>query len=83
MLMVLVALTWGGQVYPWSDGRIIALFVCFGVSIIAWTVLQYFEGENATLSFQVASQRTVACASIYMLLASAAFSVVVYYLPLW
>ena len=80
---LLLALQWGGQRYPWSDGRVIALLVCFGSSIIGWVLLQRFEGENATVPVRLFKQRTVTGASLYMLLATSAFSIIVYYLPLW
>lgn len=34
LVTLLLALQWGGSVYAWSNGRIIALFVVFGVSAI-------------------------------------------------
>lgn len=83
VICLLLALTWGGQQYAWSDGRVIALFVCFGVSAIAWVAVQYLQGDSATLSGKVISQRTVACVSVYMFLSSGAFGVIVYYLPTW
>ncbi|KAF2211547.1 hypothetical protein CERZMDRAFT_43271 [Cercospora zeae-maydis SCOH1-5] len=78
-----LALQWGGGQYSWSAGRVIAVLVVFSFSFIAWLVLQYSQGEEATLPFNVAKQRTVGGASIYTLLLSAAFGLVIYYLPLW
>lgn len=83
IVCLLLALQWGGSIYPFSDGRLIALLVCFGMSIIAWAAVQYFAGENATIPWSVASQRSVAGATLYTLLGSASFTVVVYYLPIW
>nr|WRF81181.1 MFS transporter [Cercospora sp. JNU001] len=78
-----LALQWGGGEYPWSAGRVVAVLVVFAVSFIGWLVLQYFQGDEATLPYSVAKQRTVGGASVYTLLLSAAFGLVIYYLPLW
>ena len=43
IICLLLAVQWGGAQYPWSSGRVIALFVIFGVTFIAWIMLQYLE----------------------------------------
>ena len=48
IICLLLALQWGGTTYPWSDGRIIALFVLFGVLLIAFVAVQIWMGESAT-----------------------------------
>jgi hypothetical protein len=83
VICLLLALQWGGTKYPWGDGRVIALLVCFSVSFIAWIGVQVWEGDDATVPRNVAVQRTVACSSFYMLFGSAAFTATVYYVPIW
>lgn len=83
LVCLLIALQWGGSQYPWSDSRVITLLVVFAVSIVAWAALQWWEGDNATVPWEVARQRSVAAAALYTLFGSAAFSLVVYYLPIW
>ncbi|KUJ07065.1 MFS general substrate transporter [Mollisia scopiformis] len=63
--------------------RVITTLTCFGVSIIAWAVFQYFQGENATIPKSVLSQRSVVGACLYTMFGAASFSAVVYYLPIW
>lgn len=48
IVCLLLALQWGGVQYPWSNGRIIALFVLFGIGVIIFIGLQIALGENAT-----------------------------------
>lgn len=48
IVCLLLALQWGGSTYPWRSGRIIALFVLFGVLIFAFIIVQVYIGENAT-----------------------------------
>jgi hypothetical protein len=83
IICFLLALQWGGLEYSWSSPRVIVTLVCFGVSIIAWFILQIFQGDNATMPRSVIGQRSVIGATIYALCSSASFSAVVYYLPIW
>ncbi|KAN0119374.1 major facilitator superfamily transporter [Hyaloscypha variabilis] len=65
VICLLLALQWGSQ-YPWSSPRVIATFVVFGVTFIAWALFQYTEcEENATLPRSVLNQRSVIGACFY------------------
>jgi hypothetical protein len=80
---LILALQWGGAEGMWDTGPVIATLVVFGVTTILWGVMQYRRGEDATLPWSVAKQRTVASATAYALLGSAAFTMIVYWLPVW
>jgi MFS family permease len=47
VVCLLLALQWGGSKYNWSDGRIIALFVIFGVLITSFVGIQIWKQDNA------------------------------------
>ncbi|USW57887.1 Putative major facilitator superfamily, MFS transporter superfamily [Septoria linicola] len=83
IVCLLLALQWGGSKYPWSDGRIIGLFVVFGVLAIAWGGIQYWKGDNATVPLRVIKQRTVGSAAWFGATLGAAFFIFIYYLPIW
>ena len=83
IVCVLLALQWGGVLYPWSDGRIIALFVVFGVLLIVFIVLQTRFKEDALVPPRIASQRTVAFASLFGACVGGSFFIFVYYVPIW
>ncbi|KAI9841230.1 MAG: MFS sugar transporter [Thelocarpon superellum] len=83
IVCLLLALQWGGSKYPWKDGRIIALLVIFGVLIIIFIALQFYQQERATLPPRIVSQRTVAAAACFSFTAGAAFLLFVFYLPIW
>lgn len=51
IICLLLALQWGGITYAWSNARIIVLFVVFGLSLIAFVVIQVVSGDNATGKF--------------------------------
>ena len=59
IVCVLLALQWGGTLYAWSNGRIIALFVLFGVLSAVWVAVQIWKGDDATVPPRVIKQRTM------------------------
>jgi MFS family permease len=83
IICVLLALQWGGTVYAWSDGRVIALFVVFGVLLLAFLSVQYWAGENATVPPRIIKQRSIASSAFFSTCVGASFFVTIYYLPLW
>lgn len=48
IVCLLLALQWGGTTYAWGSGRIIALFVVFGVCILVFIFVQWWLGDDAT-----------------------------------
>lgn len=83
IVCLLLALQWGGVTYAWGSGRIIALFVVFGVLIIAWLGVQYWKDESATVPPRIIKQRSITAGLWYMMMTGACFMVMVYYLPIW
>ncbi|KAL9014533.1 MAG: hypothetical protein Q9173_000834 [Seirophora scorigena] len=58
IVCLLLALQWGGTEYAWSNGRVIALFVVFGLLTIVFSFVQFRQGDNATLPIRIVKQRT-------------------------
>ena len=83
IICLLLALQWGGSVYPWNNGRIIALFVLFGLLIIAFVVVQIKRGELATIPPRVFTQRTVLASALFICMFGAAFFILIFYLPIY
>jgi hypothetical protein len=83
VICLLLALQWGGATYPWSDGRVIALFVVFGVLFLVFAAIEYKRGEAATVPPRLITQRTVAAGSWYAFCNGAAFLIIIIYIPLW
>nr|GAT52444.1 DHA14-like major facilitator [Mycena chlorophos] len=83
IVSLLLALQWGGSKYPWSDGRIIALFVVFSVLIIAFVGVQIWKQDNATVPPRVFKQRSIWASAFYCLCMGASFFIFVFYLPIW
>lgn len=83
IICLLVALQWGGTTYKWSDGRIIALLVVFGVLILGFAAVQPLMGDNATLNKKALASRHTVCAALYSFCVSASFFVMAYFIPIW
>jgi len=83
IVCLLLALQWGGSKYPWHDGRIIALFVVFGVLLCMFIPIQIWKKDNATVPPRVLGQRSVRAGAWFAVSLGAAFFVFVYYLPIW
>ncbi|KAK4446706.1 major facilitator superfamily domain-containing protein [Podospora aff. communis PSN243] len=83
IVCLLLALQWGGLAYPWNDGRIIALFVLFGVLGILFGAVQFRRKERAIVPYRIITQRSIAAAAWFAFFNGAAFLVLVYYTALW
>ncbi|KAL6230449.1 hypothetical protein BDW75DRAFT_222627 [Aspergillus navahoensis] len=83
IICLLLALQWGGNKYAWSNGRIIGLFVTFGILAILTIYSQIKLGDRATLPPRIMTQRSVITSTTYALLFGGSFFVLVYYLPIF
>ncbi|KAL2689937.1 hypothetical protein Neosp_004002 [[Neocosmospora] mangrovei] len=83
IVCLILALQWGGASYPWSDGRIIALFVVAGVLLLAFIGVQIWRQEDATTPPRIVSQRSVACGIVYAMCIGGGMISLLYTLPIW
>ncbi|KGO77169.1 Major facilitator superfamily domain, general substrate transporter [Penicillium italicum] len=80
---LVIGLEWGGSKYAWNSARIIVLFVVCVVLLIAWTWVQHWKQEKATIPPRLAVMRDVWAAGLYSLLFSGAYYGMTYYFPIW
>ncbi|KAJ6579575.1 major facilitator superfamily domain-containing protein [Mycena vulgaris] len=83
IVCLLLALQWGGSKYPWSDGRIITLFVVFGVLISGFIGIQIWKQDEATVPPRILKQRTILSGAWFALCLGSSFFILVYFLPIW
>ena len=83
IICLLLALQWGGTQYQWSNGRIIALFILFGLLLIGFLVVQWWKGDNATVPPRIMANRSMCGAAFYAVALGGAFFIFIYYLPIW
>ncbi|KAJ5180495.1 MFS transporter [Penicillium capsulatum] len=83
VICLLLALQWGGSAYPWSNGRIVALFVLFGVLFIIFLGVQVLQKDRATIPFRIMKNRNIWGAVWYVVFLGGAMFIFTYYLPIW
>lgn len=83
LVCFLMALQWGGSTYPWSDGRIIALFVVAGVFGIAFTVFQLRSEFATTIPRTLARNRDVWFVASYAMCITGGVYTAILYMPVW
>ncbi|KAI9878040.1 MAG: hypothetical protein M1830_002091 [Pleopsidium flavum] len=83
VVCLLLALQWGGSTYPWSDGRIITLFVVFGICFLIFIGIQFWKPEIATVNPRLLAKRSVWAAGWFAFFVGSAFFLLLYYLPIW
>ncbi|KAL2869452.1 MDR family MFS transporter [Aspergillus lucknowensis] len=83
IIMVFLALQWGGNEHPWNSATIIGLFVGFAGTILLFIPWEIRRGEHAMIPFTLLKGRSVALSIIFGLLLTGAFVIPNYYLPEW
>ncbi|KAL4945401.1 major facilitator superfamily domain-containing protein [Aspergillus oleicola] len=83
IVMVLLALQWGGKEYPWKSATVIGLFCGFGGLMGIFVSWEVYKDEEAMIPFQLLKDRSVVLAIIFAFLFMGSLIVPVYYLPEW
>ncbi|KAI0164198.1 major facilitator superfamily domain-containing protein [Xylariaceae sp. FL1272] len=83
IIMLLLALQWGGAVYPWHDSRIIGLFVGAGVIAVIFVAVEKWQQDKGILPPRFFKDRNVLCAMLVSFSFGASFFPLVYYLSLY
>ncbi|KAI7229078.1 MFS general substrate transporter [Hortaea werneckii] len=83
VICLLLALQWGGSAFAWSDGRIIALLIVFGVLFLAFVLVQCLIQSSATLPSSVIKNRSIITGIMFNFCFSSAMLTLVYWIPTW
>ncbi|KAK6220660.1 hypothetical protein LQW54_002105 [Pestalotiopsis sp. IQ-011] len=83
VICLLFALEWGDVRYPWADGRIIALFVVFGVCTLSFVGSQVWRKEKATVPPRVALNPSIISACFAYVGTGSVLVIFAFYLPIW
>ena len=83
LVCLVLALQWGGSIYPWSDGRVIALLVVFGVLFLGFVGSQVIFPKSATIPVTIVKRRSVCFSALFAMTTSGAMFVAVTYLPIY
>jgi len=83
ILCYLLAFQWGGTLKSWRSSDVIGTLVGFGLLSIVFVVIEYISGERALLIGRLLKDRTILAMCVFILFASGAFFVLLYYLPIY
>ncbi|KAI1176629.1 MFS general substrate transporter [Nemania sp. FL0916] len=81
---LLIALQWGNTVYPWSDGRIIALLTVFALLLVIFIVAQVVQDDkNATIPKHIMRIPEVSFGAFFAFFQGSAFNLFIFTIPLY
>jgi MFS family permease len=83
VITFLLALQWGGTIYPWKNGRIIALFVIATVLMAAFIAVQAWLKKDATVPPHIFNQRSIMSGVVFAMCIGGGMISMLYTLPLW
>ncbi|KAF1951583.1 MFS general substrate transporter [Byssothecium circinans] len=83
VIMLLMALQWGGLTYPWSSARIIGLLVGGFIIMIIFSTWQYRAGNAAMIPPSILTQRSVFWACLCAMFGMGAQTMIGLWLPEW
>ncbi|KAI9880358.1 MAG: hypothetical protein M1830_003969 [Pleopsidium flavum] len=84
IVCLLLALQWGGSVYPWSDSKVVGCLVGFGLIIAVFLFLQFKLGDRATIPPRILlKQRTVLASSWFSCFLAMGLYTHIFYLPFY
>jgi hypothetical protein len=83
ILMILLALQWGGSKFAWKSATIIGLFIGGAGLVLVFMVWQHFKKDDAMIPPRLITQRTIFIACFINFFAMGAVTTCIYYLPEW
>ncbi|KAL7650508.1 hypothetical protein ACMYSQ_010292 [Aspergillus niger] len=83
IIMVMLALQWGGGEYPWDSATVIGLFIGFAVMIAIFIFWECYTGDQAMIPIVLLRGRSTMLSIAFAFLFLGSFVIPVYYLPEW
>lgn len=83
MVCFILALQYGGVMYPWKSSQVIGLLVGFVLIEAALGVWEYHQGEYALLPWRLIKQRALWATCLFQFFFAGTYFVILYYLPIY
>lgn len=83
LILLLLAVQWGGTEYSWSSTRVIVTLVLGIVLLVAFGISQVWVGDNGTLPPRIIRMRSIAAATVVSLGFGSTLVIVSFFLPIW
>lgn len=83
LILLLLALQWGGIQYAWSSARIVVLLVLGILFLVAFAASQVWSGNNGVIPPRIFNQRSILAATAVSLTFGSTLIILAFYLPIW
>lgn len=83
VLLLLLALQYGGNAYRWNSPQVIGLFCGSAAGLVVWLCWNHYRGEEALIPASMVRQRTVWVAGLFNALFMGALYGSIYFLPIY
>lgn len=83
LVLLLLALQWGGNGHAWGSARVVVSLVLGLVLMVAFGLCQVWAGENGMVPPRILCQRSIAAGTVVSLGFGAALIILTFYLPIW
>lgn len=83
VVMLLLALDWGGVTYAWGSPTIICLFWGSGMTLVLFLGWEWHMGDTGMLPLRLLGNPAVSCAAAAGLMSYGGLYVIITYLPMW
>lgn len=83
MVCLVLALSWAGITYAWSDYRVVLTLTMFCVLALLFGCWQNHQKDSAILPLRILKQRNVYTSSLFSFCNSGSLFVLTYYLPIY
>ncbi|KAK3317570.1 MFS gliotoxin efflux transporter glia [Cercophora scortea] len=83
VICLTLALQWGGQTKPWSDGSVIATLVVWIVLFLGFIGVEWLQGDRAMVPLKLLGPRMTWANVVYCFVSNCAFYQVMFYLPIY
>ena len=78
-----LAMQWGGVTKAWSSPAVLGTLIGFGMTVLAFIMLEWRLGERAIILFRLLRVRTIATGTVFAFFLFGAFFNLMYYVPLY
>lgn len=83
LICFILAMQWGGQDKLWSNSNVIGCLVGFGLLIIAFVLIEMYQGERAMMVPRLVKKPHLLVGMIYVFFVDAGFFIPLYYIPIY
>lgn len=83
LVLLLLALQWGGDGYAWGSTRVVVSLVLGLVLIVACGISQLWAGDNGIVPPRILGQRSIAAGAVVSFGFGSALIILTFYLPIW